>query len=249
MHKLLGILLILIPFDAFCTMPVIDASSIAVEIQNGAKSAVMITNQGKSLTNEVSMIMNEVNMIKNQETMLKGIAKDGIHISDINDNLNQLNNISSSGLAITYATSDIKNKFDQQFGNKTPTDNYSKHNQTMMQSVLDSSRNTIQAAQSQMNYTQSETEGLKQITTASNSADGLKATIQGTNQLLDANASQMQNIASMQAQQNSLLAAQIAADASKEQAADQEDESFLGNAPTYKPYEGDSDLKEIPNFS
>ena len=249
------IFLCLMPLSALAVIPVTDAALISVQTTNGfetiANQIKSIANETQSLTNEASMITNEYNMIKNQETMLKGLTKDGIHISDINNNLNQLSNISSSGAAITYATNDISNKFDQQFSNDNQSQDtsYSAHNKQMMQSVLDSSKNTIQAAQAQMNYTQSETDGLKQITSASNSADGLKAVMQGTNELLNSNAAQLQNLSSMQAQQNSLVASQVAANASQEQAATKEDEYFLGYTSNYEPYKGDEDLASIPNFN
>jgi P-type conjugative transfer protein TrbJ len=252
----------LMPLVSFAVYPVTDATLIGVTQINGIKSVAnqvksisnqvkSIANEAKSLTNEASMITNQASMIKNQAIMLKGISKDGFHLSDISGNLDKLQSISSSGLAISYASDDISSKFNQQFDNSNDQSNrnYTKHNQTMMQSVLDTSKGTLQTAQQQMNYTKTETTGLKQITSASNSATGLKAVIQGSNQLLDANASELQNIASMQAQQNSLIATKTAADASREQAATKADEQFLAYQSTYKPYQGDDDLKEIPTFN
>jgi P-type conjugative transfer protein TrbJ len=227
------ILIILLPVVSFAIYPVQDNMAISTQIANGAKIVTSIANEGM--------------MINNQVQMLKGIASDGFHVSDFRGNLSKIQDISQRGQAMSYASKNIDQKFDQLFGNKG--DDALKKQNNADQSLLDTALATFKTASENINYTQEEAGGIAQITNSSNSEQGLRGVMQGTNQLLNANAAQMQNLSAMQAQENTLHATKAAAQAAKQKAANKQDATFLHYTPTYKPYQGDPELATIPDFN
>jgi len=224
---------LLSPVISFAVYPVQDNMAISVQLQNGARIATSIVNEGM--------------MINNQVQMLKGLSTDGFHVSDFRGNLNKIQDISQRGLAMSYASQNIDQKFDELFGDEG--DDAVKKQKNASRSILDTAIATFKTASENIAYSQQEAGGIAQITSASNSEQGLRGVMQGTNQLLSANAAQMQSLAALQAQQNSLLATQAAAQASKDEAAKKQDATFLHYIPTYKPYQGDPELATIPDFN
>jgi len=247
MRKTLVFLSMLAVFpSSYAIIPVTDAASITVETVNGA---VALAN-GVQI---VAGVANDLIQIKNQVTMLKGLSSSAMHVSDVTDSLNNLQDMSSQGQSLTYATKDISKRFADQFGNKKDDKDKKQNNadryDAQMQTILDTTQGTLKTAQQQMKYTQDETEGLKQITNSSNSAEGLRGVTQGTNQLLDASIAQMQRLSAMQAQRDSQDATIQAAKASQQQEAVRESDKFLKYKSTYKHYKADKALEIIPDFN
>lgn len=234
------VLVIAIPMStqAFAFGEVHDTIDIA---QNAATSA-----------HTIEILVKDGIMVKNQIQMLRGLSKSILHVDDVTDKLNALQQMSSSGQSLTYATSDISTQFAKKFGNKgkgkDKNPNYADKINTQMQTILDTTQGTLRTTQKQMQYNKDETQGLDQITKASNDSTGLRGVMQGSTEILDANAAQMQRLAAMQAQKDSQDATIAAARASQEQAAAQEDEYFLGYKMNYGPYKPDSKLSQIPDF-
>lgn len=231
--KLPILVIILLPVISFAIYPVQDNMAISTQIANGAKIATSIANEGM--------------MINNQVQMLKGLSTDGFHVSDFRQNLDNIQEISQRGLAMSYASKNINQKFDELFGDEG--DDAVKKQKNAHQSVLDTAIATFKTASENISYSQQEAGGIAQITNSSNTQQGLRGVMQGTNQLLSANAAQMQSLGSLVAQQNSLQATQAAAAAAKEEAANKQDATFLHYTPTYKPYQGDPELATIPDFN
>ena len=201
----------------------------------------------ESYYKEVDMVKNQLDYINNQRIMLQSTSFH--HLSDYTEAATSIGNVASSGTAITYSTKNLNDKFQKTFGSDDGSkQNYADRMHTMLGTVLDTSKGTLNAANQQMDAIQSETDGLNQIVNHSDSADGTKAVLQGTNQLLDANVAQLQSIKQSMAQMQSQNATADAAKAAQEEAAIKADQSFFNYKADYDGYKVDSRLQKVPTF-
>lgn len=222
-------------------MVVVDPGDIA---QNAATSAHTI----RAYYEQVQTVENTAQEIKNQVTMLKGLKLK--RVEDVTDDLDKVADLANEGQSLTYANKELSTQFDKNFGSgDAKHENAVDRANSRLQTVLDTSKSTLTTAQEQMQYNRDETDGLSQITNASNDAEGLRGVMQGTTQMLDANAAQIQRLTAMQAQKDSQDAVIAAQKAAQEKAANDADKKFLSYKNTYKPYQADPALEQIPNFN
>ena len=198
MRKIVLILALLIAGKSFAVFPVVDV---------GATEQL------------ITSVANQVVILNNQYQMLKGIAKNGIHISDFTDTVNKLKRISDSGLAVSYATKDLDSKFNKVFGDGKSSEDQQKNQN---QSMLDTALNTLKSASAQLSYVQKEARAVTEITNNSNSASGALAVAQGTNQLINSTNSQLQSLTTMTAQSSSIMATKMAQEAATNKAINEE---------------------------
>ena len=201
----------------------------------------------KAYYQDVELVYHSTQQIKNQMQMLKGL--DMKRLSDIKHQLENVHALSREGEALTYASDNISERFAENFGssdkeNPNFADRFNKQNKV----ILDTTKSTLKTSREQMEYNRKEAEGIEQITTASNDAEGLKETMQGTNQLLDANAAQLQRIAEMQAQKNSQDATIEAAKVAQLQDQAAQNEQFFNYKMNYQGYKDNQKLAKIPTF-
>jgi len=235
-----SVLLLFFATEASFGWPVFDAANFA---QNMATAGHTL----KAYYKDVELAYNSVQQIKHQVEMLKGL--DIKRISDIKNQLENIQALATEGQALTYASDNISERFAENFGssdkeNPNFADRFNKQNKI----VLDTTQSTLKTAQQHMEYNRKEAEGVEQISNASNDAEGIRGAIQGTNQLLDANAAQLQRIAEMQAQKNSQDATIEAARIAQLQDQAEQNEQFLNYKIDYQGYKNNDALAKIPTF-
>ena len=225
-------------------------SGYTLTVFDGANFAQNMATAGhtlKSYYQDVQIVYNSTQQIKQQMQMLKGL--DFKRLSDIRYQLENIQSLSREGEALTYASDNISERFSENFGssdkeNPNFADRFNKQNKV----ILDTAKSTLKTSREQIEYNRKEAEGVEQITNASNDAEGLKETIQGTNQLLDANAAQLQRIAEMQAQKNSQDATIEAAKVAQLQDQAAQNEQFFNYKMNYQGYKDNQKLAKIPTF-
>ncbi|GGF99144.1 MULTISPECIES: hypothetical protein [Cysteiniphilum] len=218
---------------------VIDPTNLIQNTSTALSGASGVANQG-------TMIANQIEQLNNQRIMLQN--SDLKTLTDYTNAANTIGNMASTGEALTYSTENINQRFNDVFGHNKKGDAQDKTN-SRMQTVLDTTKGTLNSTKKQMGYMAEQSDGLNQIVNHSNSAQGTKAVLQGTNQLLQANAAQLQSINQSLNQMQSQQATIAAANASQEMAATKADQKFI-NYDLKKPsYEADDKFKTIPDFS
>lgn len=214
---------------------------------NTMQNAATAVHTAKSYYADMEQVRNQYQQIKDAETQMKSTGFH--HLSDFTKSANDVGNIASEGKAMTYSTKDLNTKFDKEFGSQKKGDkNWVDRENSMMDTVLDTSKGTLNSANKQMAYTKGESGGLDQMVNHSDSADGTKAVLQGTNQLLDANAAQLQAVHQSLSQMQSQNATVAAANAAREKHANEADQAFLHYQANYTGYEVQNNLKQIPTF-
>ena len=214
---------------------------------NYVENAASAVNTGRAYYQQIAMVKNQIQQLNNERRTLANFNFH--HLSDYTQAATSVGNIAAEGNALTYASTDINDKFEKNFGSddsKHP--NYANKMHGIFQTVLDTSKGTLNSANKQMQMVQGETDGLNQIVNHSDSADGTKAVLQGTNQLLDANVAQLQSIKQGLSQLQSQEATSSAAQASQEEAALKADESFFNYQASYQGYQVDNRVRSIPEF-
>jgi len=196
---------------------------------------------------QIEQVSNQMQMLKDNITQLKST---NFHsLSDITKSAAALGNAANLGNAITYSTENINKQFAKNFGSDSKDGNYADRMSQMLGTVLDTSRGTLNSAAKQAELLKSQTDGLNQIVNHSDGAAGTKEVLQGTNQLLDATAAQMQGVKLAMMQQQSQEATKNAMEAAKEQAAIDADKAFLDYEVNYQGYKADSRFENIPSFN
>lgn len=245
----LGTLLSLSSFmtGAYASGFVVDVADIAENMATKINTSMAYVRQGQQYAQEVQQVENQYQQLKNEAIQLENFK---IHnFADITQAAQEVGNIASQGSALTYSTQNINQQFGQVFGGKDEKTDALDKLSKMADTVLDTSKGTLNSANKQMQNMKGETGGLKQIVNGSDQAGGTKAVLQGTNQLLDASAVQMQSVKQGVEQMQSQQATYDAYQAAKEKQADQADKKLLHYTPQYRKYESDQRLKSLPRFN
>lgn len=223
--------------QSFALEPVIDMANLDENIAIAANTL-------NSYYQEAQMIINQENELVNWAKQLQDF---NLHtITDISGQIGQIAGLAAEGEALTYATSHVAQTFDEKFGNQIQS--IDEQNKRIMSTVLDTARGTLNSLATQMDDIQKASQSLDEIVTHSNAASGTKATIQASNQLLDATAAQLQALHQTVSQLVSQQATIAAADARKAQIEDQADETALVYGVEKAAYSDNDKLASIPNF-
>jgi P-type conjugative transfer protein TrbJ len=222
-------------------------SFIFVDPVNLVQNTSTATHEALIYAKQIQQVSNQVQMLKDNVTQLK--STDFHSLSDITKSADALGNAANFGNAITYSTENINEQFAKNFGDDSKNGNYADRMSKMLGTVLDTSRGTLSSAAKQADLLKGQTDGLNQIVSHSDGAAGMKEAIQGTNQLLDATAAQMQGVKLAMMQQQSQEATKNAMEAAKEQAAIDADKAFLDYKVDYQGYKADSRFENIPSFN
>jgi type IV secretion system protein TrbJ len=243
-------ILIRLSSAALCLCLISSASAVGVSYDpwNWVENSGTDVGTLKNYYENLAQVRNQVQQIRNEETQLKNT--DFHHMSDITQAASDIGDEASAGQALTYSSSDINQRFDKDFGSSNPkSKNWADKESQRLNTILDTSKGSLNAASKQMQYTKGQSSGLDQIVNSSNTAGGTKAVLQGTNMLLDATAAQMQSVQQTMSQTQSQQATVAAANAAKEKSANSADDQFLNYQAEYTGYKVSNNLKSVPDFS
>lgn len=214
----------------------------AMVVYDPATDADMLNEIAKS----ESQIENQIEQIENQKKMLE--ENPFKTLVDYENEANSIANMAQYGQAITYQTENLENTFNERFGIKPEEQSFDDYNNSINQTTLDTTQGTLKSAQEQMRYLADQTGNVNNISNQNNGVTGTTAQLQGISHMMNAQATQLQAMQQLQAQNNAQQATYMAAQTAKEAQQTKADTDWMAYEAEYPVYSTDEALEEIPTI-
>lgn len=118
-------------------MIVIDPSNLIQNTKTAVETSLIYAKNAEQVTNQLQMLKYKVTELQ---------STDFHSLSDITNSANALGNAANIGNAITYSTANMNEQFIKNFGSGSKDENYADRMSRMLNTVLDTSRGTLNAA-------------------------------------------------------------------------------------------------------
>lgn len=216
----LSIFLFCIHFNVAIALIVHDPAQTAQMVASFAKQATALSKQMNELVRQTQMlqtqISNQQQMITSQDRMTKGLTAS--EWDSFADNFKQLNQAVQQGNGISYAMSDLNERFKLQYPGYKAPDDYPTAYSGWSQNTLSSINGALASANLQSNEFATENARMSVLSRLSDNATGQTQAIQAGNMIANNLVVQMQKLRQLQMAQMQAQDAYMAHEVNKEAA-------------------------------
>ncbi len=184
---------------------------IVFDPSNFVENKLTALNSIKDLVNQATQIQHQLENLQYQAKNIRGVSD--YQWRDVNNSLDQLNQVSQQGQALSVASSNLDSEFRKQFPDYAQTqtnNNYSTQYQQWNNTTMDTLRGTMDAAGYSATSAKSEETALQQLKSQGANAQGRMQVLQVSTEIAAENVNQLQELKRLMVNQSNAQNAYMA---------------------------------------
>ena len=233
-------------------IPVLDISNLLQNVISVIQETLSVAQEIEQVVNQATQIANQIQQLEHEIEMLRNMSINTtpgstVAWGDVQAILGGLNSAVQTGLAISYALSNVESTFEDRFPGYVPPGDWSAAYDSWATTVIDTLRGTLASAGINIADASSVQAGLRALRSANDGAEGRLEAIQIGNQIASLQVEELAKLRQLAAAQISAQNVYLGAQEAKQAGSAAAFDVWLANAPTTIPVSrGDEGLGVVP---